>query len=117
MVAGARAEGFRRNEALRSCQITPDHYLAGSGRPARRPEFQLVGDAQAGSYLRSNEKRRRLAESTWSQRLLSRKLRFRTKARTHFGLQLWRGQFGMGQISLRRVGDSSPSDRYATGEP
>jgi len=54
MVAGAdrtRVKGFRRNEALRSCQITPDHYLAGSGRPARRPGFQLVGDAQAGSYL------------------------------------------------------------------
>jgi len=47
MVAGAdrtRVKGFRRNEALRSCQITPDRNWAGSGRPARRAGFQLVGD-------------------------------------------------------------------------
>jgi hypothetical protein len=47
MVAGAdrtQVKGFRRNEALRSCQITPDRNWAGSGRPARRAGFLLVGD-------------------------------------------------------------------------
>jgi hypothetical protein len=52
MVAGAdrtQVKGFRRNEALRSCQITPDRNWAGFGRPARRPGFQLVGDVSFNS--------------------------------------------------------------------
>ena len=44
MVAGAdrtRVKGFRRNKALRSCQITPDRNWAGSGRPAAARVFGL----------------------------------------------------------------------------